>query len=229
MHPIPTSLSDLQHDRASGLSYRLRQPVAAQPTACVVLLHGVGSNEQDLAALAAPWPAEWLVVLGRGQYQLGPNMYAWFQVNFTANGPIVALDQAEDSRQKLISLLGHVQSQHGIAANKTVIAGFSQGGVMSASVGLTEPEKIGGFALLSGRILPELAPQIAAPARLAPLRAFIGHGEYDSKLPVSWAQQADHQLSELGIAHTTRLYPIEHTISPAMYADFSQWLKETLG
>jgi phospholipase/carboxylesterase len=106
----------------------------------------------------------------------------------------------------------------------TVIAGFSQGGILSASVALSAPELVQGFGLLSGRILPELKPHIADPLQRAHLQAFIGHGELDTTLPVSWAQRSDQWLSELGVAHLTRLYPVGHGISPAMKTDFLRWL-----
>lgn len=52
---------------------------------------------------------------------------------------------------------------------------------MSASIGLTRPGALAGFGILAGRILPELAPQIAERAALGRLRAFIGHGRDETK------------------------------------------------
>jgi phospholipase/carboxylesterase len=63
---------------------------------------------------------------------------------------------------------------------------------------------------------------------LAALQGFIGHGEFDSKLPVLWAQRAEALLSQLGVTHSTRRYPIDHGISAAMQADFLQWLDGVL-
>lgn len=80
------------------------------------------------------------------------------------------------------------------------------------------------MACLSGRILPELAPHIADQVRLESLSAFVGHGEFDTKLPVTWAQRSDQWLSELKVAHETHLYPIGHGISSAMHADFLEWV-----
>jgi phospholipase/carboxylesterase len=218
------SLSALQINTASGLHYRLRLPTPAKPTQLLVLLHGVGGNESNLLDLASGIDPATLVVLARGPLQLGPQQFAWFQVRFTEQGPQIEADQAERSRQLLIALLQQLQTQHGIAPEQSVVAGFSQGGIMSASVALSAPQSVKGFALLSGRILPELAAHIAPREQLANIRAFIGHGEQDSTLPVLWAQRSDALLNELGVPHTLHLYPTGHTIGAGMQADFGAWL-----
>jgi phospholipase/carboxylesterase len=159
---------------------------------------------------------------------LGPQQIAWFQVTFTSTGPRIMPEQAEHSRQALIRLLAELQHAHGIAADQTVIAGFSQGGIMSASVALTSPESAAGFGLLCGRILPEMATLMASRERLSTLHGFVAHGEHDSKLPVDWAHKAHACLENAGVQHALHLYPIDHTISDAMHADFLQWLN-TLG
>ena len=220
----PSTLSVLHTDPASGLAYRLRQPAPAQPDRLLVLLHGVGSNENDLLPLADGVEPTTLVVLVRGPLQLGATQFAWFSVNFTANGPQIVPEQAEHSRQLLIRLLQSLQQQHGIAARHSVVAGFSQGGIMSASVALSAPEQVRAFGLLSGRILPELAPHIASAERLAGLQAWIAHGEQDGVLPVHWAERADAWLTQLGVAHQLRRYPMAHTISAQSQADFIAWL-----
>jgi phospholipase/carboxylesterase len=218
------TLGDLQTDATLGLSYRLRQPVPLKPTKCLVLLHGVGGNETNLIDLADGVDRETLVVFARGPLQLGAGQYAWFRVMFTANGPSIVAEEAERSREMMIHFLAALRERYGIAAKNTVIAGFSQGGILSASVALTEPESVAGFAVLSGRILPELEPKLASKARLAPLRALIGHGEHDSKLPVHWAHRSDQLLTDLGVNHRLRLYPMDHEISAEMHEDFLSWL-----
>jgi len=213
----------LQTDAASGLSYRLMPAQPAGAKRLLVLLHGVGSNELSVAGLADGAGEDTLAVLVQGPLQLGPQQFAWFQVAFTANGPRIEPKQAEHSRQALVQFLAALQTQHGIAATQTVIAGFSQGGIMSASVALTSPESVAGFALLSGRILPEIEPLLASQARLSTLQGFVGHGEHDSKLPVDWAHRAHAWLDTLNVTHTLNLYPIDHSISAPMHADFLQW------
>lgn len=213
----------LQTDPVSGISYRLMQPQPAAPRRCLVLLHGVGSNEASVARLAQGVANDTLVVLARGPFTLGPTQFGWFAVNFTAEGPRIVPEQAEQSRQALIQLLAELQRQHEVPAERTVVAGFSQGGIMSAGVALTSPDSVAGFGLLSGRVLPEIAPLLASRERLAKLQGFVAHGEQDSKLPVDWAMRAHAWLVELGISHELKLYPIDHSISAEMQADFLRW------
>lgn len=218
------TLSDLETETDLGLSFRVRLPMPESPAGCVILLHGVGGNETNLLDLATDIDPETLVVFPRGPLQLGVQQFAWFRVAFTAAGPSIVADEAEQSRKALVHFVHQAQARHGIAAQNTVIAGFSQGGILSASVALSAPECVTGFGILSGRMLPELAPHIADRVRLENLSAFVGHGEFDTKLPVTWAQRSDQWLSELKVAHETHIYPIDHGLSPAMQADFLAWL-----
>lgn len=225
MNSSQSTISPLQQSTAFEFAFRVRQPQPAKPTACVVLLHGVGGSETNLADLAAAIDPGTMVALPRGPLQFAAGQFGWFRVNFTASGPSIVAAEAEQSRQALIGFVEQLQSAYGIDPQKTVIAGFSQGGILSASVALSAPERVAGFGLLSGRILPELEPHLANKERLARLQGFIAHGEYDSKLPVTWAQRSDRLLDELGVAHLTRLYPIDHEISATMQTDFLEWLK----
>lgn len=214
----------LQQDPAFEFSFRLRQSVPANAKKCVLLLHGVGGNELNLVDLATGIDQDTLVVFPRGPLSIGQNQFAWFRVAFTADGPRIVETEAEESRRGMIRFVEQLQVAYGIQPENTVIAGFSQGGIMSASVALSVPERVTGFAILSGRILPELAPHLADREQLAGLRGFIGHGQYDQTLPVVWSQRADQWLADLGVRHVTRHYPIGHEISSAMHADFLEWL-----
>lgn len=218
------TLSPLSNDPAFALAFRTLQPAPPRPASLLVLLHGVGGNEANLAVLGAEVDSRTLVVLPRGPITLGPTAFGWFRVTFTEAGPQIVASEADASRRALIEFIAQLQQACGIDASHTVIAGFSQGGILSASVALTAPERVAGFAVLAGRILPEIEPQLADATRLSALRGYIAHGIHDDKLPVSWAQRSDDWLTRLGVAHQTKLYPTGHELAAPMRTDFLAWL-----
>jgi phospholipase/carboxylesterase len=214
--------SALRRDAATGIAFRTVGPAA--PQALVLLLHGVGGNETNLEGLAGALDPRILSVLPRGPLTLGPGASGWFQVSFGPTGPVIDAAQAEAGRLQLAALVESLQRETGIGPDRTVLAGFSQGGIMSAGLGLTRPDLVAGFGLLSGRILPELAPRIAARAALAGLSGFVSHGLRDTTLPPAWADRSDAWLGELGVAFESRRYPAGHELTPDMARDFRTWL-----
>jgi phospholipase/carboxylesterase len=214
---------DLVSAPGYALAFRTLEPGPATPRRLLVLLHGVGGQELQLAALGARVDDDTLVVLPRAPRSIGEGMYGWFRVGFTSNGPQIVPEEAEDSRLQLIEFIGQLQQHYDVAASHTVVAGFSQGGILSASVALSAPQAVAGFGLLCGRILPELQPALASRDALATLDALIIHGRADDKLPVAWAERADGWLQRLGVPHRLQLHAAGHEFNPAMQADFLDW------
>ena len=132
------TLGSLTQSPAFEFAFRVQQPLPVKPKACVVLLHGVGGSETNLADLAAAMGPETLVVLPRGPLQFAPGQFGWFRVNFTASGPSIVEAEAEQSRQALIRFVGQLQAAYGMASSTTVMAGFSQGGILSAKALMKE-------------------------------------------------------------------------------------------
>ncbi|HEM7890452.1 alpha/beta hydrolase [Burkholderia cepacia] len=224
-----TDVLPLTTDPESGLPYRLR-PATGRPVARLLLLHGVGGNETNLLNLAGIIDPRIEIAFLRGPLTFGPGQHAWFPVRFGQNGPEIDAARADESRIQLITLLRAFRARDGAgAALPTVIAGFSQGGIMSAGVGLTSPNDVAAFAVLCGRILPEIDPLIAPRDALRPLHALIVHGRFDDKLPVAWADTADAKLTALGVAHDTRLYDAGHELTAEMAGDFGRWVGERAG
>jgi phospholipase/carboxylesterase len=209
----------------SGLTYRLQASRSVQGKApCLILLHGVGANEGGFIELARRMDPRLAVVLVRGPLEFGPMQFGWFQVSFTPTGPAINAAQAELSRLKLLSFIGQLPEAHGIDPDRIWIAGFSQGGIMSASVGLTAPDQVAGFGILSGRILPEVLPLVRPGA----VRAFISHGAQDQTLGIHFARNAKEVLDGIKVPLQYHEYEAGHELNVAMLDDFKHWLGDQL-
>jgi phospholipase/carboxylesterase len=215
----------LHEDAASGLAFRLR-PATDRPAARLFLLHGVGGNETNLLPLADTIDPRVEVAFVRGRLELGAGQYAWFHVRFGPQGPVINEAQADESRLTLRRLVRSMASADANAPVPALMAGFSQGGILSASVALSSPKDVGRFAVLSGRILPELEPHLAPAEELARLSGFIAHGRLDDKLSVKFAEHADSWLTRLGVPHETHLYAVGHTLTGEIVGDFSRWVSQ---
>jgi len=219
--PLPPLVDDL------SLVYRLC-PARGRQSALAVLLHGVGANEGSLAGLVPLLPDHVATALVRSPFAMGPNAFSAFAVSFTASGPVIDADQAEASRLRLAAFVGELQARTGIAPARTVVAGFSQGGIMSAGLALTWPQAVAGFGLMSGRILKEIGPHIAPAAALAGVEGLILHGDFDDRLPAAFADQSAALLESLGVRFTQKRYPAGHEITRDSALDFAAWVARLL-
>lgn len=209
------------------LAYRYR-PAVGQPIGLVILMHGVGSNEDSLLGLASFIPENLSVVSVRSPLTMAPGAYSAFSVSFTANGPKIDTAAAEASRQRLLRFIPELQLRYGTASDQTLIAGFSQGGIMSASLALTAPKCVRGFAILSGRILPEIEPLIARAEDLQHLSALVIHGKNDDRLPYFWADKSTELLQAHSIPFHLLNYGIGHEITREVAIDFAAWVRNIL-
>jgi phospholipase/carboxylesterase len=223
------TLNELVTESVSGLAYRIRPAATASEQApCLLLLHGVGSSEAGFVELVRQMDPRLVVILVRGPLVLAPGRFAFFQVSFTPNGPAIDAAQAEQSRTRLLDLIGALPARHGVDPARIVIAGFSQGGIMSASVGLTAPSRVAGFGILSGRILPEVLPRVERVPALETVQAWVSHGVQDQTLGIHFAHHAREVLSGLKVPMEYREYAAGHALDAAMVGDFQHWLARQL-
>lgn len=202
---------------------RPSNPTSGKPP-LLILLHGVGSNEEDLFGLESAFGPDWIVVSVRAPLTMRPGSYAWFPVQFTPQGPVIDPDQAETSRKLVAEFVDEAVTTYGADPKRVVVAGFSQGAIMAASLTLTEPEKVAGAVLMSGRILPEVLPLAAPLERRTKPSYLIVHGTQDQTLPIAHGRASRETLRSLGIEPDYREFPIAHTISDASLAVVVEWV-----
>ena len=211
----------------SNIEYLIREPrIKKEKNPLLLLLHGYGSNEEDLFSFAPELPDEYYVVSARAPYNLQPYGHAWYAINFDADeNKFSDNDQARESRDLIARLINELVSDLPIDFQDVTLIGFSQGTILSYAVALSYPEKIKNVIALSGYLNPDLLVSGYEKKDFSHLKMFASHGTVDQVIPVEWARKAPDVLKSLGIDVTYKEYPIGHGVSPQNFYDFKNWLE----
>lgn len=191
----------------------------------LLLLHGLRSNEDDLISLANILDKRLLVVSARAPFDEGGNRYKWYDYQRVGAGKAkIDKVQAEQSRKLVIELIDQLVAAYGVDPKQVFVGGFSQGAMMSYSVGLSSPEKVKGIIAFSGKIPDEIQTVIADKSQLSDLSVFISHGKQDPVLSFKDALSDKQFLENLGIKTSFYEYNSKHTLSRQNIADFATWM-----
>ncbi|MEI6823151.1 MAG: alpha/beta hydrolase-fold protein [Bacteroidota bacterium] len=214
------------NDTTMTLHYLVRQPkIKSDKPPVIILLHGVGSNEEDLFSFADKLPDKYLVISARAPITLSKGSYAWYEVDFSTGKPIYNTQQEEKSRNIIIQFISELKQKFSFDDQQVYLCGFSQGAIMSYCVGLTRPDLVKGIGIMSGRLLEEVKSLITSNDKLKQLKVFISHGTKDQTLNIQYARTSVAYLKTLNINPVYKEYPEGHTISNEMLIDLINWLK----
>jgi phospholipase/carboxylesterase len=216
---------------------------APNPDAAILWLHGLGADAHDfepiVPEIVAPGERAWRFVFPNAPVRPvtlngGMPMRAWYDI-VQPTGRHFALDpNAEedlagfwDAEARIRKLLAR-ETERGIAANRIVLGGFSQGGAVSLFTAPRLPMRLAGvlalscYLPLSGRLLRERQPANAA----TPI--FMAHGQSDPMLPLSLGGSSRDFLREAGYTVEWHEYPMAHSVCAAEVADIRAFLFRVL-
>lgn len=209
---------------------------APNPTASIVLMHGLGADGNDFVPIAQEldlssvgpvrfvFPnAPVMPVTINGGYQ----MPAWYDIY----GPnLVQREDEAGLRRSQATIEGLIEREksRGIAANRIVVAGFSQGCAMALMTGLRHKEKLAGIVGLSGYLplAATLAAEREASNHGTPI--FLAHGSADPVVVLQRATATRDALKALGYQVDWHEYPMAHSVCMEEIADLNAWLLKAL-
>lgn len=199
-----------------------------QAQACVIWMHGLGADAQDMAGLAAQLPVNIPICHVSIDAPVRPvtinnrmPMRAWYDIAG------VKLTDREDSEgigqsESLIRQVIDNQRSAGFASEQIFLAGFSQGGAMALYTGLQMDVPLGGIITLSA-YLPLAAVCKMSLHKDTPI--FAACGQYDSVVLPAWTKQSIDNLRSRGFKKITwHEYPMEHAICAEEISDLARWL-----
>lgn len=214
----------------------MREPViietAANPDAAVILLHGLGADGHDFEPIVSEMrlpstaairfvfphaPARPVTING------GMMMPAWYDIlGFDRQA-----QQDEAGIRASVAFLEQAlksQIDAGIAAERIVLAGFSQGGAVALYTGLTTAQPIAGILALSTYLPLQPAIRDEHRGRGASLPILMVHGEQDPVLALSLAEQSCEFIRSLGYALQWQTYPMPHSVCLEEIRLIRDWL-----
>jgi phospholipase/carboxylesterase len=196
----------------------LTRPARGEPEGLLVIFHGRGADEHDLFPMLDALDPErrLLGVTPRGPLSLPPGGAHWYALyrlgypdpeTFSATYPMVVewLDG------------------FGFPPERTVLGGFSQGGVMAYALGLAKGRSRHAGLIALSCFMPTVPGfELDLEPPLPPVA--IGHGTYDDVIGVEWGRAARELLVKAGADVLYRESPMGHTIDPAFVQELAEWL-----
>jgi phospholipase/carboxylesterase len=211
------------------------------PDGSIIWLHGLGADGHDfepiVPELRLPAGLSLRFVFPHAPVRPvtingGMTMRAWYDIYSLERGGAVDEQGIRDSGEIATALVRREQAR-GIAAERIVLAGFSQGGAIALHAALRYPEKLAGLMALS-TYLPltstldsEVIDNPSAVNKDIPI--FMAHGTFDPVLPMQMGSDSRDLLLDRGFGIEWHDYPMAHAVCAEEIAHIRRWLLEVFG
>jgi phospholipase/carboxylesterase len=205
--------------------------------AVVIWLHGLGADGHDfepiVAELNLPDRHGFRFVFPHAPYRPisinnGYVMRGWYDIQEAD----LSLDEDEagvrESSARIAALISSEQQHYGVATDRILLAGFSQGGAVALHTALRYPETLAGVIALSTYV--PLMGTVASERHSAnqQLPIFMAHGHHDPIIALSHARASREHLQQLGYRIDWHSYSMEHSVVPEEIDEISAWLHRQL-
>lgn len=210
-----------------SLQHLIRRPKTETKKAPVlIMLHGYGSDENDLFSFANELPEDLLIISAKAPYSMQPFGNAWYDIHWDNNDGKFSDDvQAITSRETIRDFIDEIIEHYNVDPNNVTLLGFSQGSILSYAVALSYPEKIKNVIALSGYINQPIIKEGFEKNDFSNLDFYCSHGSVDQVIPVEWARRTKPFLDKLGIRNTYSEFPVGHGVAPQNFYELKEWLK----
>lgn len=204
-----------------------------EPEHAVIWLHGLGADGNDFAPIvpqlrsAGTRPVRFVfphAPVRPVTINGGMAMRAWYDIL----GVEIARDQdragIRQSLQHVDRLVEHQLAQ-GIAPEKLLLAGFSQGGAVALRYALARAGGAGGVIALSCYLLEsgDLDGWLTEAGRNTPV--FLAHGTLDPIVPIALGREAARVLADRQLTVDWSEWPMQHAVCPDEIAALDAWME----
>jgi phospholipase/carboxylesterase len=208
------------------LIYSLHKPKQLDPNKvypAIFVMHGMGSNEQNMLPLADGLEEQFYIFSIRGSLSQPPG-YAFFTIEGYGKPHREVFHEAIDG---LKSFIEYASKEYPLDKTQLYLLGFSQGAILSMSLALILGNTIKGIVALSG-YLPKIVIEDYEIKQVDNLSIFISHGERDGVLPYQWGIEASEYFKQLNADVSFHSYEEGHSVSSQNVQDFKKWILKQL-
>lgn len=212
----------------------LENPKAGPSDACVIWLHGLGASCNDFANLLPQlslspgarirfiFPqAPNLPVTVNGGHQM-PAWYDLISLQVDRKFNAEQLAQASEAINAIVAQ----QIEAGIASERILLAGFSQGGAVAFDAALNSEQPLAGLMALSTYFATADTCRFAPANQQLPIS--IQHGLNDAVVAPELAERAEAELQARGYQFDSHRYPMAHEVCPPQINDISAFINRCL-
>ncbi len=203
------------------------QPEGEGPFPTVIALHGHGAHALDLIGLSQHLPQGLLWLCQQAENTIEEAFYGFTWFHFGRDDP-KRDDEIEGVLDELREFFDQAAERYPIDRDRTVLLGFSQGGMLAYRLALSEPQRFAGLAALSTTLSAESTETLAPSDGLKRLPVIVQHGTQDPMIAVDRARESRERLESLGVDLEYREYEMAHQIGAESSHDLSVWLSSVL-
>ena len=206
------------------LEYKIRKSaIENQKNPSIILLHGYGSDENDLFSFAEYLPKKYTIISLRAPFETPMGGYCWFSINFNnSNEKWSDHKQAYQSILNLESQIDFFIQKYNLESDQIDLLGFSQGAVLSWTLLLDSSIKINRAVCLSGYIDKSLLKEDIYSYR--DIIAYSSHGTNDPVIPFDWAKTSIESLKENNPNVVFNSFQDAHNVSQENFQSILNWL-----
>ena len=208
------------------LEHNYKAPLnASADNPAIIMLHGYGSDENDLFSFASELPSKYHIIALKAPLPMQPYGNAWYNIYLDASeGKFNDTEQAIASRDLIVKCIDQVVEKYKVAKSAITLLGFSQGTILSYAVALSYPEKVKNIIGLSGYISEDMLKEGYEDNNFDHLSVYSSHGSVDQVIPVDWARKTKPFLTSLGIDCSYSEFPVGHGVAPQNFYELKAWL-----
>lgn len=204
-----------------------------KPVAAVILLHGMGADYNDFVPLVSelklPMSVKFVfpnATIIPVTINNGLKMRAWYDIldfgdlhrEVDTSGVLQSVARINELIEELI--------EEGFKPDHIIIAGFSQGGVISYYTALSSKYDLAGLLVMSG-YLPDISPlDVAKVQHKKQLPILVCHGTQDQIVSIAYGRKAIQHLKDFGLSYQWLEYPMQHSVCAKQVGDISKWITQ---